>query len=322
MARGRRVRDTARQATLRIQRRESHVGQSRTEGAQIRSVMVLFDIGSRYIGLIDHSRVRQSMDLLTVALPRPGKRCATVFHRLEKSMAARECEYSAIKFLIGGLGLLLALGARQATAQSQSGLVVSDARYTAPYDAFMKMNRLQESFAREQTAADYWGFLESRLGNQAGRILIKRPASGFDDDAFRGWLMFIRAYGDATGVGNCTACHTVPDFTDMRRHNIGTAQDPIETPSLRDLDSKRAFFKDASAPTLEEAIARHVENGRLALANKQAGVDESLGQIRLNEEEIKRVAAFLRSLRTLERDQFREHLIDVVIQPVELDFSN
>ena len=107
---------------------------------------------------------------------------------------------------------------------AQSGRIVSDAKYTAPYDAFMKMNRLQEAFAKEQSASEYWGVMESRLGNQAGRILIKRPAKDFDDDAFRGWVMFIRAYGDATGIGNCAACHRVPDFTDHLKHNIGTAQ--------------------------------------------------------------------------------------------------
>src|SRR5262249_2006373 len=137
---------------------------------------------------------------------------------------------------------LLLAGAQQAEAQTQSGRVVSDAKYTAPYDAFMKMNRFQEGPAKEQTAADYWGFMESRLGNQAGRILIKRPAKGFDDDAFRGWLMFIRAYGDATGIGNCAACHRVPDFTDRLKHNIGTAKQPVETPPLRGLSTKKSFF--------------------------------------------------------------------------------
>ena len=151
---------------------------------------------------------------------------------------------AATAFLFGTLtGVLLLVGAaRQGVAQTQSGRIVADAKYTSPYDAFMKMNRLQESFTKDQTATEYWGFMESRLGNQSGRILIKRPAQGFSDDAFRGWLMFIRPFGDATGIGNCTACHRLPDFTDRARHNIGTAKDPIETPSLRDLHAKKSFF--------------------------------------------------------------------------------
>jgi len=186
----------------------------------------------------------------------------------------------------------------------------------------MKMNRLQEAFTKGQSAAEYWGVMESRLGNQAGRILIKRPAKSFDDDAFRGWLMFIRAYGDATGIGNCAACHRMPDFTDQARHNIGTAKAPIETPTLRDLHSRKSFFHDGSAKTLEEAIARHVENGRVARDNKRAGVEIAVGQIALTENEVRQVAAFLRSLESVDRAKFREYLVDVVTQPVELEFSD
>lgn len=226
--------------------------------------------------------------------------------------------------LIGiSLALLVSLdAARHAVAQVQSGRVVSDAKYTAPYDAFMKMNRLQEAFSKSQSAAEYWGVMESRLGNQAGRILIKRPAKSFDDDAFRGWLMFIRAYGDATGIGNCAACHRVPDFTDNAKHNIGTAKEPIATPSLRDLGNKKSFFHDGSAATLEEAIARHVKNGQIARDNKRAGVEIAVGQIALTDDEVRQVAAFLRSLESVDRDKFRDYLVNIVIQPVELEFSD
>lgn len=219
------------------------------------------------------------------------------------------------------IGLALAGGARHAGAQRQSGKVVTDAKHTAPYDAFMKMNRLQEGFAKDQDADEYWGFLESRLGNQAGRILIKRPSKGFDDDAFRGWMMFIRTYGDGTAIGNCTACHRVPDFTDHQKHNIGTSAEPVDTPSLRNLAERKSFFHDGSAATLEEAITRHVENGRIARQNKRAGVEIDVGEIALTEQEVKQVAAFLRALQSVPRDKFRDYLVDVVIQPVELDFS-
>jgi cytochrome c peroxidase len=236
----------------------------------------------------------------------------------------RQSRRGATTVLIGILiGLLMNLdAARHAVAQIQSGRVVSDAKYTAPYDAFMKMNRLQEVFSKGQSAAEYWGVMESRLGNQAGRILIKRPAKGFDDDAFRGWLMFFRAYGDATGIGNCAACHSVPDFTDKLTHNIGTAKEPIETPSLRDLRAKKSFFHDGSATTLEEAIARHVKNGQIARDNKRAGVEIAVGQIALTDEEVQQVGAFLRSLESVERAKFREYLVNIVIQPVELEFSD
>lgn len=219
-------------------------------------------------------------------------------------------------------GLALVAPARCIVAQDQSGRVVSDAKYTSPYDAFMKMNRLRETFVKHEDASEYWGFMESRLGNQAGRILIKRPVKGFNDDAFRGWLMFIRSYGNATGIGNCTACHTVPDFTDRAKHQIGTTKEPIDTPSLRDLGKKRAYFQDGSAKTLEDAIKRHVENGQIAQQDKLAGVEVEVGKIALADEEVRQVAEFLRSLNSVDRARFRDYLVDVVIQPVEIDFSD
>lgn len=206
-------------------------------------------------------------------------------------------------------------------AQRQSGRVVADAKYVSAYDAFMKMNRFREEFQPDESADEYWGFMQSRLGNQAGRILVKRPAKGFSDDAFRGWLMFIRTYGDATGIGNCTACHRVPDFTDGERHNIGTDREPLVVPSLRKLHERKAFFHDGRAKTLEEAIATHVKNGQIARDDKRAGVDLDVGKIALTEDEVRQVAAFLRSLEPVPRDQFRDYLIDVVVQPVEIEFA-
>jgi cytochrome c peroxidase len=223
---------------------------------------------------------------------------------------------------VAGTLLTLAICTTLALGQSQSGSVVASAKYTSPYDAFMKMNRLPEAFGKDDNGADYWGFLESRLGNQAGRILIKRPAQGFSDDAFRGWLSFSRAYGNATGIGNCAECHRVPDFTDNQKHNIGTAKDPVPTPSLRGAAEKKSYFHDGSASTLEEAIARHVAAAQVAQQDKKSGVEVEVGKIALNEREIREVAAFLRSIQEVPREEFREYLIDIVIQPVELDFSD
>lgn len=216
----------------------------------------------------------------------------------------------------------LVAGPRAAIAQRQSARVVTDAKYTSPYDAFMKVNRFREELLAGEHASEYWGFMESRLGNQAGRILIKRPARGFSDDAFRGWLKFIRPYGDANGIGNCTACHSVPAFTDGKKHQIGTSAQPITTPSLRDLAGRKSFFHDGSAATLEAAIARHVANAQVAQQNKRADVEVEIGKIALTDDEVREVAAFLRSLQSVDRSKFRDYLIDVVIQPVEIDFSD
>jgi hypothetical protein len=51
-------------------------------------------------------------------------------------------------------------------------------------------------------------------------------------------------------------------------------------------------------------------------------VEIELGKIALTDKEIRQVAAFLRSLDSVPRDKFRDYLVDVVVQPVDLDFSD
>lgn len=238
---------------------------------------------------------------------------------LKAMIAARWSWRLTVGLVVASVVSTVSVG--EAEAQPQSGRVVADAKYTSPYDAFMKMNRFREEFLPGENADDYWGAMQSRLGNQAGRILIKRPSEGFSDDAFRGWLMFIRAYGDATGIGNCTSCHRVSDFTDGKPHNIGTASEPLATPSLRKVHEQKKFLRDGSAATLEEAITVHVKNGQIARDDKRAGVEIDVGRIALTADEIREVAAFLRSLKPVDREHFREHLINVVVQPVEIKFE-
>ena len=91
---------------------------------------------------------------------------------------------------------------------------------------------------------------------------------------------------------------------------------------MRNLSKRKAFFHDGSAATLEAAIARHVENGQIAQQDKRASIEVEMGKIALTDAEVREVAAFLRSLDDVDRQQFRDYLVDVVIQPVEVDFSD
>ena len=65
-----------------------------------------------------------------------------------------------------------------------------------------------------------------------------------------------------------------------------------------------------------------MENGRIAQQNKRAGVEVEVGKIDLTEGEVRQVAEFLRSLNSVDRAAFRDYLVDVEIQPVEIDFSD
>jgi cytochrome c peroxidase len=204
-------------------------------------------------------------------------------------------------------------------AGAQSGNVVANAKYTSVYDAFMEINRFRGALGEGESPDDFWGQLDTRLENQAGRNLIKRPEA-MSEQAFNGFLSFMRTYGNDTGIGNCIACHTPPTFTDGKPHQFAAGKQPIVTPGLRDLHEKQSFLHDGSAQTLEDAIKIHLANGQVARERKQELVDIELGEISLTEEEVKQVAEFIRSLKTVDKQQFREYLLKVVFQPMDLGF--
>ncbi len=117
----------------------------------------------------------------------------------------------------------------------QSGRVVADAKYTSPYDAFMKMNRFREKFLPDESASEYWGFMESRLGNQAGRILIKRPAQGLQRRRLSRLaevhprLRRRQRHRQLHGLPH--ACPTLPT---ANRTRSARPTGPVTTPSLRE----------------------------------------------------------------------------------------
>jgi len=226
------------------------------------------------------------------------------------------------RFALVGALLPLAIGlllVGDALGQPQSGRVVSDAEHTSVYDAFMKINRLREIPAKDEDPDEYWGQLQTRLENQAGRNLIKRPEA-MSEKAFNGFLSFMRTYGTDTGIGMCAVCHKPPAFTDNKPHNIGTGDKQAVSPPLRDLHEKKTFLHDGSAKSLEEAIKIHVDNGRIARQRKTELLDLELGEISLNDQEIQEVAEFVRSLKTVDRETFREYLLKVEIQPLDFGY--
>jgi cytochrome c peroxidase len=95
---------------------------------------------------------------------------------------------------------------------------------TAPWDAFVSMNRLHPGPIEGESPESYAFGIWSRLGNQEGRGLVKRP-QGFTREAYRGFKIFFRTSpeGDEP-VGNCVTCHVPPRFTDGRFHDTGVSE--------------------------------------------------------------------------------------------------
>jgi cytochrome c peroxidase len=107
---------------------------------------------------------------------------------------------------------------------------------TSLWDAFADINRIPAAPSSGEPPKHYGGRIHGRIGNQEGRVLIKRPR-GFSAEAYEGFKTFFRAEGTAS-VGNCVACHVPPSFSDYRFHNTGISQ--VEYDSLH---GKGAFAR-------------------------------------------------------------------------------
>ena len=93
---------------------------------------------------------------------------------------------------------------------------------TSRWDAFADINRIPAAPSAGELPKHYGGRIHGRIGNQEGRVLIKRPL-GFSPEAYEGFKTFFRTEG-AASVGNCVACHVPPSFTDYRFHDLGISQ--------------------------------------------------------------------------------------------------
>ena len=104
--------------------------------------------------------------------------------------------------------------------------------FTAPYDAFAYLNRLNTSVDIEtgDNPDAFAGRLFGRLANQEGRLLVKFP-SAYNEQAYQGYKIFMRTYDldYVDRIGNCVSCHLPPYFTDNSFHNTGTAQEEYDS---------------------------------------------------------------------------------------------
>lgn len=119
-------------------------------------------------------------------------------------------------------------------------------KYTAPYDAFQYLNRINAAPNEDETPQEYSGRVFGRLANQEGRILLKIP-EGYDRDTYEGYKTFMRTFGE-NSVGNCVTCHTPPDFTDNTFHNTG-----VSLTAYEDIHGAGSFA-EIDIPSVRDAV--------------------------------------------------------------------
>lgn len=122
-------------------------------------------------------------------------------------------------------------------------------------------------------------------------------------EAEAGWELF-------RGRARCIVCHSGPNFTDERFHNLGVGMDArtpdlgryevtrneadkgaFKTPSLRNVAERPPYLHDGSAKDLHAVIALYVEGGR-----KNPWLSELIKPAPLTPRETHQLVAFLESL--------------------------
>ena len=176
------------------------------------------------------------------------------------------------------------------------------------FDAFSYVNRLPDKPYDDEQTDDFGGRIFGRLANQEGRVQIKTPP-GMGRDAYTGFKAFLNFEGE-TSVGNCAACHSLPDFTDGKSHVVEKAGKPVPTPSLRNLSKRRV--------DLRAALKKKLDASRQKTSGKADEISDEYSAMRLSDADITQLIAFLKLLDDVPDEHFRE----LIIQATVLDTSS
>lgn len=149
-----------------------------------------------------------------------------------------------------------------------------ESSHTSPWDAFVEMNRFHPAPNEGEDPKHFAYGIWSRIGNQEGRRLIKRP-QGFSADAYQGFRTFFRVDDIEGGaVGNCVTCHVPPNFTDNLFHNVGISEleyDAVHGPgSAAKLTAPSP--QQATAQSPDSANADAIDLGRAHVDGQQSSL--------------------------------------------------
>jgi len=111
--------------------------------------------------------------------------------------------------------------------------------------------------------------------------------------------------------GNCSACHSAPNFVDNGFHNIGlasygsekpdlgrynqlplpVAKGSFKTPTLRDIELSAPYFHDGSATTLMDVMQTYADHGYA-----EGNISSEVKKIKLSKQDMKDLVAFMMAL--------------------------
>jgi cytochrome c peroxidase len=219
---------------------------------------------------------------------------------------------------------------------------------TSRWDAFADINRIPAALSAGEQPKHYGGRIYGRIGNQEGRLEIKRPL-GFSADAYEGFKTFFRVDGTAS-VGNwgsfaklaipgpdakrpVASLLAVPNESDAKKADLGywnwidltkaserasgesdadllrRMAGAFRTPNLRNLPRTGPYMHNGAYATVEDAVRAKIEVAKRAQAKELTGVDPEFLAMRLSDADVKTLSAFLRSLDEVDEREFRNLLL-------------
>ncbi len=181
----------------------------------------------------------------------------------------------------------------------------------AVYDAFAYVNRIPEKPEERETPSDLAGRVLGRLANQEGRILLKLP-TGMDRESYFAFKTFFR-YEGAAKVGNCIACHTPAEFTDLQKHVVTKDGTPTVTPSLRNLKKRKVDVR--------KAIMAKLAAARLKQSGEADDVDDAYAKMNITEKDVAGLVAFIKLLNDASAEGFRELILNAKLLDTSKDIE-
>ena len=192
------------------------------------------------------------------------------------------------------------------------------------FDAFSYLNRLPDKPYDEETSDEFSGRIFGRLANQEGRVLLKAPA-GMDRSAYEGFKTFLRFEGTVS-VGNCSACHTLPGFSDDRLHIVTRGGQARRTPSLRKTSQRKTSQRKTSqrntgqrSVDLQKALKMKLEASHLKKSGEADRISDEYSAMQLSAQDVSNLIAFLKLLDDVSDERFRELILKASVIDMSSD---
>ena len=191
----------------------------------------------------------------------------------------------------------------KASIEEKTGIHRLSTTKRSTYDAFSYLNRIPDVAYEDESVEDFLGRIFGRLANQEGRVLLKAPA-GMDRLGYEGLKTFLN-YEGTESVGNCAACHTLPNFTDEKSYVTRHGTEAKLTPSLRNLGKRKL--------DLYKVMLQKMEAAKQKQQGKADDINDAYLKMKLNKRDVSGLVAFLRLLEDQPDSRFRQSIIEAKV---------